>query len=83
MEEMNLFYEALKKDLGGRQMDVGEEFVYTCNNAVVIFSMNYNEKQEKTLEMRILGGKAVHIDTELPIFEMEDEEGEQNDRTEA
>ncbi|PEK91422.1 hypothetical protein [Bacillus mycoides] len=69
MEEMNLFLEALKEELNGEQMEVGDEFVFTCNNAVVIYSMNHNEKKEKTLGIRIISGKAVHIDTELPIFE--------------
>ncbi|WP_258869805.1 hypothetical protein [Bacillus sp. AW] len=68
MEELDLFYKALNEELDGQQMEVGDEFVYTCNNAVVIFSMDANEKQEKTLGIRIIGGKAVHIDTELPIF---------------
>ncbi|EJS62004.1 hypothetical protein ICU_05172 [Bacillus cereus BAG2X1-1] len=69
MEELELFYKALREELNGQQMEVGDEYVYTCNNAVVIFAMDYNEKQEKNLGIRIIGGKAVHIDTELPIFE--------------
>ncbi|MFP3415040.1 hypothetical protein SB773_26285 [Bacillus sp. SIMBA_074] len=69
MKELDLFYKALKEELNGEQMEVGDEFVYTCNNAVVIYNMDYNEKKEKTLGIRIIGGKAVHIDTELPIFE--------------
>lgn len=69
MKELDVFFEALKQELNGKQMEVGDEFVYTCNNAVVIYSMDYNEKKEKTLGIRIIGGKAVHIDTELPIFE--------------
>ncbi|MBE5087580.1 hypothetical protein IGI03_05895 [Bacillus thuringiensis] len=69
MKELDVFFEALNEELNGEQMEVGDEFVYTCNNAVVIYSMDYNEKKEKTLGIRIIGGKAVHIDTELPIFE--------------
>lgn len=69
MKELDVFFKALKEELNGEQMEVGDEFVYTCNNAVVIYSMDYNEKKEKTLGIRIIGGKAVHIDTELPIFE--------------
>lgn len=69
MKELDVFFEALNEELNGEQMEVGDEFVYTCNNAVVIYSMDYNEKKEKTLDIRIIGGKAVHIDTELPIFE--------------
>ncbi|EJS62982.1 TPA: hypothetical protein QCX97_003481 [Bacillus wiedmannii] len=69
MKELDVFFKALTEELNGEQMEVGDEFVYTCNNAVVIFKMDYNEKQEKTLDIRIIGGKAVHIDTELPIFE--------------
>ncbi|MFJ6034280.1 hypothetical protein ACIQFL_28690 [Bacillus toyonensis] len=69
MKELDVFFKALKEELNGEQMEVGDEFVYTCNNAVVIYSMDYNEKKEKTLDIRIIGGKAVHIDIELPIFE--------------
>ena len=69
MKELDLFYKALNEELDGKQMEVGDEFVYTCNNAVVIFKLDYNERKEKTLDIRIIGGKAVHIDTELPIFE--------------
>lgn len=69
MKELDVFFEALNEELNGEQMKIGDEFVYTCNNAVVIYSMDYNEKKEKTLGIRIIGGKAVHIDTELPIFE--------------
>ena len=68
MEALELFYKALNEELNGQQMEVGDEFVYTCDNAVVIFTMDYNEKQEKNLDIRIIGGKAVHIDTELPFF---------------
>ncbi|HDR7669585.1 TPA: hypothetical protein QCX97_003471 [Bacillus wiedmannii] len=68
MKELDLFYKALNEELDGKQMEIGDEFVYTCNNAVVIFSMDTNEKQEKALGIRIIGGKAVHIDTSLPIF---------------
>ncbi|MFE4764415.1 hypothetical protein [Bacillus mycoides] len=68
MKELDVFFKALKEELNGEQMEVGDEFVYTCNNAVVIFKMDYNEKKEKTLGIRVIGGKAVHIDTELPIF---------------
>ncbi|EOP49357.1 hypothetical protein IKQ_05174 [Bacillus cereus VDM053] len=68
MKELDLFYKALNEELDGQQMEVGDEFVYTCNNALVIFSMDANEKQEKTLGIRIIGDKAVHIDTTLPMF---------------
>lgn len=69
MKELDVFFKHLTEELNGEQMEVGDEFVYTCNNAVVIFKMDYNEKKEKTLDIRVIGGKAVHIDTELPIFE--------------
>jgi len=72
--DLSLFFEALKKELNGRQMEVGDDFIYTCNNAAVIFSMKLNEKGEKDLGINVIGGKPVHIDTELPIFITEEEE---------
>ncbi len=71
MVDLSLFFEALKKDLNGQQMEVGDEFAYTCNNATVVFSMNLNEKGEKDLRIQVIGGKPVHIDTVIPIFEEE------------
>ncbi|MES5930020.1 hypothetical protein QCI77_29335 [Bacillus cereus group sp. MG9] len=68
MRELHLFFKALNEELNGEQMEVGDEFVYTCNNATVIYSMKYDENKNKTLDIRVIGGKAIHIDTALPIF---------------
>jgi hypothetical protein len=68
MRELHLFFKALNEELNGEQMEVGDEFVYTCNNATVIYSMEYDENKNKMLDIRVIGGKAIHIDTELPIF---------------
>ncbi|MGW6193983.1 hypothetical protein ACWFRC_25750 [Bacillus cereus] len=69
MRELHLFFKALNEELNGEQMEVGDEYVYTCKNATVIYSMKYDENKNKTLDIRVIGGKAIHIDTELPIFE--------------
>ncbi|MGE1028610.1 hypothetical protein ACQGS5_02905 [Bacillus sp. GKis3/1] len=69
MKELDVFFKTLNEELNGEQMEVGDEFVYTCNNAVVIFAMDYDKQGNRNLDVRIIGGKAIYIDTELPIFE--------------
>ncbi|GAB6455975.1 hypothetical protein bcgnr5390_12510 [Bacillus luti] len=63
------FYGALEKELNGEQMEVGDEYVYTCRNATVVFSMDLDSNKEKVFSVKIIGGEAKYIDVEIPVFE--------------
>ncbi|WP_336769661.1 hypothetical protein [Bacillus bombysepticus] len=63
------FYEALQQKLNGKQMEIGDEYVYTCRNATIVFSMELDNNKEKVFSVKVISGEAKHIDVEVPLFE--------------
>lgn len=61
-------FKALRKELNGEKMDIGDEFVFTCNNATVVVRMDKNDKGEKDLNINIIGGNPIYVDVTLDIF---------------
>lgn len=67
---MKLFGNKLKEELGDEKPEIGDQYVFTCNNATVIYSFILNEKGKMTLDIKIIGGQPIYIDTEFDIFDL-------------